>query len=303
MRWRCSLFAVLCLCIVSETVAADITAKTTTDSVLVAEPFRLEISVHAPEGATVKFPPITENLGEFQVLGAQDVLDVPGENGRDWTRIITLESITTGEIEIPPVGVQVDAGGTMTQLWTQPITVRVESVIQDFSDPTQFRDIVSVVDVTQPTSPSHSWMWWSMGAGIAGTVFAIAAIILFRRRCALQPREWALGQLEALRSLEHANHNANEMSAQIVCDVVRKYLMLEFGVSESGETAQELVEKLHREGGIDAAKLDSLNGLFSKADQVKFAGMKISTEALHEILHTASAIIKGIGHENGREVG
>ncbi len=145
--------------------------KASTDSVQVAEPFTLDVTVTAPVGAKVTFPAIADKIGDFDVRDSQDVFDVPADDARTWTRHLTLESITTGDLQIPPIDVQVNEGGKATLVPSQPVTIRVASVLEDRSDPTKYRDIQSVVDVDVPVVRSNTWVWWTLG-GAAGVTSA-----------------------------------------------------------------------------------------------------------------------------------
>ncbi len=303
LQWRNALIVASQLLFVTPTIAADVVARITKEKVFVAEPFTLEITVLAPLGERVTFSPVLDRLGLFDVLDVRDALDVPHEAGRSWTRKLILESIATGDLVVPPVGVQIEASGLTSQVFTEPITVRVESVIQDASDPTKFRDIISVVDAVPPTPESHTWIWWMVGAFAGGSTLAIVGFVFFRRGSKPSPRDWAMEQLGELESAIVSKAAANQILAQNICEVVHNFLVFEFSINESGKTSQELVDGLSQSGQIDAAEAGRLNGLFEQADRVKFAGMSISDESLKKILKDSREMILRIGDESHREVG
>ena len=93
------------------------------------------------------------SLGEFDVIDHRDVNDLPSANDdgtRVWKRELTLETITGGDLSVPAVEVGITNGGQTEMAKSDPIAVRVVSVLEGQADPTQFRDIHSVVDVDVP---------------------------------------------------------------------------------------------------------------------------------------------------------
>ena len=71
----------------------------------IAEPIRMTIEVEAPENVLVRFPDSLDQLGNFDVAEFRDELDIPIENGRRYTRHLTLENIHAGEQAIPSLDV------------------------------------------------------------------------------------------------------------------------------------------------------------------------------------------------------
>ena len=123
-------------------------------------------------------------------------------NERTWTRQMTLESIVTGDLQIPAMEIQVADGTNSRIIKSNAIPVRVISVLEDRADPTQFRDIHSVVDVDVPPQKSDGWFWWAAG-GLGLLTFGSAAIaVVARRKTWLTPSEWALRELESLHQSE-----------------------------------------------------------------------------------------------------
>jgi hypothetical protein len=125
-------------------------SKTSNTTVQVAEPFTFELTITAPAGSKVDFPSIGESLGEFDVTDQLMRADVPSANDvneRTWTQQLTLESIVTGDLEIPSLEIQVRRDADIQTLKTEAVPVRVASVLEDRADPTKFRDIQSVVDI------------------------------------------------------------------------------------------------------------------------------------------------------------
>ncbi|MEM8681166.1 MAG: BatD family protein, partial [Planctomycetota bacterium] len=162
--------------------------------VAVAEPFVLTVTVEAPQGAVVKFPPPAERLGAFEVLAVRDHFDIPTESGRQWLRRYELETIQTGEHEIPAFEVaytnRPQGAARKGVLTSPPSRVSVVSSLAADETPENFRDIKNAIllDV------SPRWLNAGRAAGI-GTVailFAAAAMVVWQLKRPLTPRKWAL---------------------------------------------------------------------------------------------------------------
>ena len=125
--------------------ANDPVATVDRAEVQVADPFQLTVTVLVAEGTDVTFPAMGDKLGQFDVLSHRDIFDVPVSEGRSWTRTIELESLDTGNLEVPGVGVVIDGEPTVTQ----PIPITVQSLLAASSDPLEFRPLkpVEVIDI------------------------------------------------------------------------------------------------------------------------------------------------------------
>ena len=74
---------------------------------------------------------------------------------RVWMLRLTLESIKTGELTIPPLEAHYATDAKSTTLSTvrsSPIPIRITSVLEDRANPKTFRDIKQTVDVTVPSA-------------------------------------------------------------------------------------------------------------------------------------------------------
>ena len=82
---------------------ADLRVQTDRNEIQIADPFKLEIELLAQKGTQVNFPSLPNTIGSFEVLNIEDRFDIPITNDpgmRNWTRILTLETIETGELKI-----------------------------------------------------------------------------------------------------------------------------------------------------------------------------------------------------------
>ena len=297
-------FAMLGLFISSQAVAnnpavpllknAKVEATVTKTDVQIAEPFQLELTVTAPSGTRVSLPAIGDRLGEFDVLDSQDLADIPSDTSagqRIWKRQLSLESIVAGDLQVPELEIQTVNGTESQTLSTQPISVRVLSVLEGRADPTQFRDIQSVVDVSVPQPESYSWVWWAAGGmGIAS--FAVASIaIVARRKTWLSPVEWAEQELDALQSSEAMQANDSETISQELSTVLRDFLELQFEISTPVQTTNELLSDVNHRKILQPELAKRFSKLFAIADEAKFAGLNLTESQLNKVFDEARSVI------------
>ena len=295
--WRVRLLVTAAMLLATQAGAAEVIAKASSDSVQVAQPFTLNVTVTAPAAAKVSFPAAADKLGDFDIRDSDDAFDIPAGDERTWTRQLTLETIATGELQIPAIDIQVNEGGKSTLLQTQPVAVRVASVLEDRSDPTKFRDIQSVVDVEVPEVTSTDWVWWALGGAAGMTLFAIAGMVVSRRGEWLTPRDWALAELSELESSVDASAIDSETASQNISEVVRSYLLLQFGIADAGCTPQELVQQIVASKRINTDAIDRLGALFALADKARFAGLELSAIGLQSAINDSRELIQQITNE------
>ena len=140
----------------------------------------------APKGTSVTFPEVGMSWGPFDVLEHQDRFAITASDGsseRTWTRVYTLETIETGDLELPELELQIESseGDKRWVERTQSQTISVVSVLENKVDPLQFRDIKGPLElaVSEPQD-SHSLNGWVVGLG-AALVLGFVALALARR--------------------------------------------------------------------------------------------------------------------------
>ena len=280
----------------ADSIQATVTSKTSNTTVQVAEPFTLEITVDAPTGSKVDFPSIGASLGSFDVTDQVDRADVPSANEttqRTWTRQLTLESIITGDLEIPSLEILVREGNGVTQtLKSETMTIHVKSVLEDRADPTKFRDIQSVVDIDVPQPVSHAWMWWTLG-GVGGVLAAALMLVaVSRRKTWMTPNTWALRELDQLRNSAAMQSSNSEIVTENLTTVLRDYLDLQFNIATPVQTTSELLHEIETCKLMSADAVKGYATLFENADLARFAGLTLSQAELTKCVDDAAELIE-----------
>jgi hypothetical protein len=270
-------------------------------TVQVAEPFTVTVSVNVPATAKVRLPQIIGTLGTFDVGEQKELLDVPlGDGTRQWSLQLTLESIITGEQEVPALEIQVLEAGQNYTLRSQPVAIRVASLLEDRADPTRFRDIRSLVDLPIPqASPSPRWLWWSAAAVVSGLVIAAALLVASRVRSkrSLAPARWAQRQLEALSDSDRMRQGDAEAVTTELSAVLRNYLQLELKLNAPALTTPELLASIDDRGWLTASELSQFRGLCEAADLAKFAGLRLSQPEMQAAIDRARVWIEAVSRE------
>jgi len=275
-----------------------VTTRVNTASARVAEPVQLVLEVEAPRGSRVELPAKTDRLGEFEVRRSERTVDIPSAtqaDKRNWNLRLTLESIKTGELAIPPLDVHytVDAtSSTFKTLSTKPIPVRITSVLENRPDPTKFRDIKQTVDVPVPAADSRSWIAWSCGGAVATVVALLLAVaVVKRRRRGPLPAAWALNSIEELERVDVLQTAGPEALFNEVVDVVREFFELEFNVPALPRTTREFLAEASGEVGLPEVASKRLSWLASVADEIKFARLRVGEEHLKHAFAQAKEFI------------
>ncbi len=282
------------------TTRPTVSARANAQSIPIAQPLQFRVLVTAPQGTDVQFPPLEARLGPFDVLDHQDTFDMPAASGRHrtWTRIYRLESMATGELEIPSLTISTLGNQTEYSLSTDPIPITVMSTLSADADPMAFREIRSVVDLPVPKANSHRG-WMRTIAALATVALAIFGLVAILRRQRLQTAEqWALAELDRLSALANPMTDAvdSRRSTRFVpsalSHTLRQYLELQFGVSAPSSTTPELLSLLTTQSLLPSHVAAQYEQQLELADQAKFAGLELSHQQITESLEQARRLVR-----------
>lgn len=269
----------------------------------IADPIEAILRVTAPRGARIELPRLPERLGDFEVLQSESLQDVPSPdnaNERFWQLKITLETLKTGDLEIPSLDVHVaqDANGMKFEtLKSDPVAIHVTSVLENRADPTKFRDIKNPVDMTVPEEPSRDWLAWTAGGVVSVAVIATAAMLLIGRRRNSTPSQWALAQIDDLHQLPMTQDAGDaELVYDELVDVVRQFFEFEYGVPTLTRTSQEFLAEASATVGVGEAARRRLAALLSVADSVKFACGGVRVPQIQQAFADARAFVLECRH-------
>jgi hypothetical protein len=279
----------------SEKGSVQLTAQLDRSSAHVAEPVTLSLFAKAPEGITVQFPEIPESLGPFDVVQATEKLDIPESDGRSWTRTYRLESLSSGDKTIPAIWVPfIDRRSgerVHDSVASQPIEVKILSLLEGQADPTQFRDIKGPLDLRAGTVEESSTLAYGIVGGVICLIASAALLLWYRSRRGSTPQEWALVKLSELQKsglLESGN--THEFYYHLT-DIVRFYIERRFSCSAPKQTTTEFLSAMQIENALQDEHRASLQEFLIFADMVKFACLHPSDKQARQAIEKAREFV------------
>jgi hypothetical protein len=276
------------------TTSIDVSAA----SVRVAEPFQVTYRLTAPAGTRVSFPEVVSPFGEFDVISQDDRFDIPLADGfqrRCWTRQLTLECLTTGDLQIPELEIRAESASGSRGVRFPQQTVHVVSVLENQADPLSFRDIQGVVDVPQPQAFPFRWM---LVTAVALAAAAVAGLVVFKlatRTAWVSPKQWALQELAGL-PVQTGDPVADGQLALATADrVLRTFLETRFDLAAYGRSVAGLQSELGRDPST-AVFADDLGQLLQLAEQSKFAGVNVPDAEVARAVKDTRELIERMDH-------
>jgi len=210
-----------------------------------AERLRVELMARVGRGYNAEFPTAGEKLGDFGIVSSVDRpvrLTVSG--GLEYVREYLLEPFLPGDYTIPAivVGFRSTATGQASELRTEPLTVRVTSLLAQDESPNDTGDYRGVVE---PDATATNLLRMVLGAVAAALAGLSCVVWLVRRRRARNPPGKNVeSRLLALRA------RASTMGAPAICDqvaeLVRTCLSRRCNPLAAGMTTDEVVRRRGR---------------------------------------------------------
>lgn len=283
----------------ADEISPSLKVSVSAEQVLVAEPFTYRLVVTVPKGTRVFLPQVSETLGDFDVISQQQWEDVPDQDQqRIWTQELILESIDTGELEIPEIEVRCQRNRESTIIRSKPVSIQVASVLEGRPDPKSLRDIHSVIDVEPTPKPkaTSSWMLYAVGGGLLIAISA-AAILVFQRKKTIVPEAWAKRELAELQTAFSGGEYGSAEVANRLSGIVRQYLEYQFELDASKRSTGELGNLIAERALISDSVTQRLIALLESMDLAMFAGLVLSSTELNEAIATAHELVDEINAE------
>jgi hypothetical protein len=233
---------------------------------------------------TPRFPPWQDAWGDAEVLEAGEVEEVAVAGARRvYHQRLVLTAFATGEVELPPVTVAIEAGGETIEIEGGDAGFAVRSVLPE--EPGELEP--------RPPSPprrlaaDRRFAWTAAGLG---ALVLLAAWLLARRLRAAADRVAEPPAAEPLPELLHLLRRLDPTDAEPAHTGLslglRHFLgrSLDFPAAES--TTSEIDRRLHRIlAGLDAS--DDTVLLLRDCDQVKFARAPVPAQVTRQRLRQA----------------
>lgn len=280
-----------------------LTVRAAPRSVLLAEPIRVEITMDAPQDYLVRLPE-AKDFGDLTVtsLAVDDPVTVEG--GRRWRQVVTLESLSSGTLEIPPLVVAyarrpADPNATPSydqELAVGTIAVEVRSALTSQDSPDRPRDIAGALSL-----PPRRWTWreWTLlGLGAAAVAALAAWFVRLVRRRMLAPRPpiaaetWALAELDRLAARDWFGEGVAREFYYRLTEIVRAYIERKFALAAPEMTTEEFLGRLARNRAALPYDALALREFLERCDLVKYAALHPAREDLDDVLGVARVFVQ-----------
>lgn len=248
----------------------SVSAVADREKILIGEQIRLLLKTDNINGITNWFAfPDTVNHLEVVERSKIDTIAVGGTP--NFQQVITITSFDSGQWQIPALDIALANGSKAS---TQPITIDVIPV--DVSQLQDYHDIKEIVEVEQKNS------YLIINIIVAITLISIAMVywLMSKKRVVaagapklkgnLTPLEWALQELDILRSENLPINNAVKQHYLKLTNIARQFFYLQLHHQSLHQTTDEWMLNLQAIPVRQDAKTSFLQ-LLRLADTVKFA--------------------------------
>lgn len=267
--------------------SAQATASVDRSAVQIADPFELKVKIIAPRATKVSFPEFGDHIGPFDILEFEDDHQGAVDSASSlttFTRTYLLETLDTGDLELPSIEVSTqDEGGDSRLLRTAPIKVSVTSLVEANADLTKFNDLAGLIDVDEPPPTNGNVVWISVVAGLA--VAAAAGCLACARRSPVHTSagEWALGRL-----------NEAEGDFTKLEGILREFVEERFDFPAASLGAAALMGEL-AERAVDEQAVAKIEEIVATSQRVKFGGSSISQSQSARLFQQTRELITSLG--------
>lgn len=272
---------------------AEMTTTVDRSVAQIAERIRLTLSVVVPESVTVSFPEQPTSLGQLDVVDVTDKPVIPLGDQRSWTRVYELESLLSGDQQIPEIAVAfTDKRGETPQhgvVTSQSIPISITSVLEGQADPTQFRDLKGVVDLPITAPPTYTAWWIAGGTGLA--IATLLLVVALRNRRQLTAEQWALAEMDRLVDEQHVEQGRVQLFYSRLTDIVRIYIERRFEIAAPRLTTDEFLAHIRDGETLSREHCELLKDFLTQADIVKFASYCPATSDGNEAMETARRFV------------
>ena len=263
--------------------AAAISWSVSPETVTVAEPFNVTITIRAPLRTVIAFPAGPDTAQPLEAVDPPVVhFDTDSTGAPRRIAVYRLQAWQTGAQSLT-VPVQIGAGADAQKLEAHP-AVFVRSVLPADTSLRVPKPALSVLKTPL------LWWPWALALGVALGVIALLWRRHRRRRRAAPPpsplsvAEGALARVETLGLLE-----AGEPSRYVAlhADILRGYLSSRVAVVSRSQTTAELVAALLGR----ALPLNRVAAVLDEADQVQFARRPVTVVRAKEIAREVKTLL------------
>ncbi len=242
--------------------------------ITIGDEIKLSVQISHPRNFSIVTPSPKTSVASFEIksVAAASSRDV-GEMVEQ-TFVLKLTVFQLGEQQIPPFPVYfTDPGGRSGQVWTEPVSIKVVSVIKNPKEKTDIRPIKGPIsfDLTALRTLILALL------DLMLIIWLIVKIVLRRRNKKLidleslkPPHERAMLELGRLQGKALLSDGKVKEFYSELADILRRYLERRFQVETLELTTFEIVKTL-KEKEFSSDLIEKIKELLESSDLVKFA--------------------------------
>lgn len=276
--------------------APTVAARVDRTEAHVGDPIALTITAVSRRGVPVNLPNVVE-LGPFSQLSRAETEKDLGDGHVRREFVLTIAAYEPGTPNIPAVEVTyLGEGGAVRQVRTQPIEVKIASLIANEPEPALKEDAPPL-----PVWKQDLTLAYIAGGVLAALIGGLLTFLIVRRvrsRVVVRPgppprpaHEIALERLDRLGAYGFLENADNRPFYFAVSEVIRDYLGGRYHFDSLELTTDELMAALKRRAG-NTPVLTEIAVWLSTCDLVKFAKGSPSAAEARGVLEVAIRIVE-----------
>ncbi len=283
--------------------APGITIETEIDraEIFIGDLINYRLTVLFDSGIILTPPPIGANLGSFDVKDYQvDEETDLGDGRKKIESRFLLTTFTTGDYIIPPIPIEyMTRDSTKKVLISEPIAIRVSSLLAEDSDTLDIRDLKPPFDF----KASKAWLYYLIGGVLITGSIVFYLIWRHRRKKQLEsewvdprrPWEIAFEDLAVLREKDYPADNRFKQYYIELSEIIRSFLQRIYQVPVLDMTTDEFCNVL-TELEISEDLYEWIKAFLGYADLVKFAKLIPEIEKTESDFNEAYQLVDRIMH-------
>ncbi len=271
--------------------------------VWIGDPVTLSLTATLPGELVAGFPTAAD-LGGARVRDEKSADPLPGTEGRTvWRHTFTLEFLTSGEKEIPPLVLKYGPRPAASQpasfeneLAANTLKITVRSALTSQDSLAAPRDITGVRTPSPPpmTPREIALIAGSIIAGLLLTAAATWWIIRAIRKPPppLSPEAWALRELSSLAGKDWLAVGETREYYYRMSEIVRAYIERKFGLRAPEMTTEEFITTLARDRTRLPVDSAGLREFMQRCDLIKYAAFAPTSDDAAAALQTARSFVE-----------
>ncbi len=254
--------------------SVNVKARAWPTQIKIGDEIKLSIQIEYPRNFSIKPLSFKTPVAPFEIKNVE--MASPRETGpsAQQTFLVKLTVFQLGDLQIPPLPVNfTDPDGHPGQAWTEPLRVKVSSVIKNPKEKAELRPIKGPLSLD--TTALRELILGTLAFFL--TVWLIVKVFLRRQNkklldleSLLPPHQRATLELDRLLAKAMLNEGKVKEFYSELADILRRYLERRFKVETLELTTFEILQHLkEKEFSSDLAQ--KIKEILENSDLVKFA--------------------------------